>query len=260
MTQYGTWYPYTGSDAVLLTVTLLCVAAIFAYLGTRLKVPRRIKTPGRTVTIFILAIWILAVYTFLVALTTYEVQLHQINLVGTPPASPVSVVTDLCAIGTFLIIVYLTRKHGLKLALLSGFVGAAAAPMIFEFPYDLIVMNRTFPAIPPSPLLYRELFFFPLFLVEFSTVALLTFSPLTRLSPYTFFSLACMFLVFAIWGSQGFSYPSNLISIALNDISKVLCFVVAITLFLGGDRELEGSRSKIMTVVRTRERKGENSD
>jgi hypothetical protein len=253
MTQYGTWYPYTGSDAGLLAVALLVVAMMFVYLGTRLRAPWRVKTPGRTTVIFMIAIWLLSVYTFLVALTTYVAQLKQVNLVGTPPASPISVVTDLCAVGTFIIIAFLTRKHGLKLALLSGFVGAAAAPMIFEFPYDLIVVTRTFPAIPPYPLLYRELFFFPLFLVEFSTVALLTLSPLTKLSRYTFFSLAGMFLVFAIWASQGFSYPSDLTSIAFNDISKVLCFVVAITLFLGDKRKLDDSRSKTLTTVRTQE-------
>lgn len=168
---------------------------------------------------------------------TYEAQIVQLNLVGTAPTSPISVVTGLSAIGTFVIIAYLTREHGLKLALLSGFVGAAAAPTIFEFPFDLIVMNRTYPALFPYPVLYRELFFFPLFLVEFSTVSLLTLAPLTKLSRYTFFSLAAMFFVFSIWASQGFSYPSNLAFIALNDISKVLCFVVAITLFLGGKRE-----------------------
>jgi hypothetical protein len=41
-----------------------------------------------------------------------------------------------------------------------------------------------------------------------------------------------MFLVFAIWAAFGFSYPSTPIPIALNAISKVLCFVAAITLFL----------------------------
>jgi hypothetical protein len=38
--------------------------------------------------------------------------------------------------------------------------------------------------------------------------------------------------VFAIWAGFGFAYPSAPIPIALNAISKVLCFVAAITLFL----------------------------
>ena len=38
--------------------------------------------------------------------------------------------------------------------------------------------------------------------------------------------------MFAIWAAFGFTYPSAPIPIALNAISKVLCFVAAITLFL----------------------------
>jgi hypothetical protein len=72
----------------------------------------------------------------------------------------------------------------------SAFVGTAAAPMISELPFDLIVMGRTYPPIPPSPTLYRLLFFLPLFVVEISTFSLLTLSPLTRLSKDTLFSLA----------------------------------------------------------------------
>jgi hypothetical protein len=37
MTQYGTWKPYTGSDALLLAVVLLIIAGVLAYLGTRLN-------------------------------------------------------------------------------------------------------------------------------------------------------------------------------------------------------------------------------
>jgi hypothetical protein len=41
-----------------------------------------------------------------------------------------------------------------------------------------------------------------------------------------------MLIVFAIWAAFGFAYPGTPIPIALNAISKVLCFVAAITLFL----------------------------
>jgi hypothetical protein len=41
-----------------------------------------------------------------------------------------------------------------------------------------------------------------------------------------------VFLVFAIWAAFGFAYPGTPIPIALNAISKVLCFVTAITMFL----------------------------
>jgi hypothetical protein len=50
---------------------------------------------------------------------------------------------------------------------------------------------------------------------------------------YTLFSLAGFFVVFAVWAAFGFSYPSDPLDIAFNDISKVLSFVIAITFFLG---------------------------
>ena len=41
-----------------------------------------------------------------------------------------------------------------------------------------------------------------------------------------------MFIVFAAWGLLGFGYPSTPILIALNVTSKILAFVVALSLFL----------------------------
>jgi hypothetical protein len=140
------------------------------------------------------------------------------------PTNPITPITDISGITTFIIIAYVTRNHGLKIALGSAFVGTAAAPMIFELPFDLIVMGRTYPPVPSAPTLFRLLFFLPLFLVEISTFSLLTLSPLTNLSKYTMFSLAGMFFVFAVWALFGFSYPSELAPIALNGISKILSF------------------------------------
>jgi hypothetical protein len=181
------------------------------------------------------SIWILSLLAFLVDSVTYGFVLQKTNLVAvyqsyTAP-DPVSAVTDASAVATFVIILLLTRRHGFKAALLSAFVGAASGPMIFELPFDLIVLNRIYPPIPPAPLLFRLLFFLPLFLVELSTMSFLTFSPLTRLSKYTFYSLAGFFVVFAAWAA--FAYPSDLLNTAFNDISKVLSFVTAITFFLG---------------------------
>jgi hypothetical protein len=36
LTEYGTWSPYVGTDAVFLAVTLLAIGILFTYLGTRL--------------------------------------------------------------------------------------------------------------------------------------------------------------------------------------------------------------------------------
>jgi hypothetical protein len=201
-----------GTDVVFLAVTLLAIGVLLTYLGTRLIGVVRIKRPGKAVSVFMILIWGLSSATFLIAYTTYGVQLYQQNLLAAPPTNPISPITILCGLATFVIIAYVTRNHGLKIALGSALVGTAAAPMIFELPFDIIVMTRTYPPAPPAPTLFRPLFFLPLFLVEISTFSLLTLSPLTKLSKYTMFSLAGMFLVFAGWAFFGFSYPSDPIS------------------------------------------------
>lgn len=233
MTEYGTWGPYVGTDAVFLAVTLLAIGVFVMYLGTRLIGAVGIKRPGRTVSVFMIIIWGLSLATFLIAVRTYGLQLYQLHMVEALPSNPISPITALSGIATYIIISYVTRSHGLNVALGSAFVGTAAAPMIFELPFDLIVMGRTYPPIPPAPTLFRLLFFLPLFLVEISTFSLLTLSPLTKLSKYTLFSLAGVFFVFAIWAFFGFSYPSDPVSLTLNGLSKILSFVTAITLFIG---------------------------
>ena len=244
----GTWAPYTGTDAVLLAVILVAVGAVFAFIGWRLRAPVAAARPGKAVSIILVLIWVASLVAFFVDSITYGFVLQQANLVATYKSytapNPVSPLTDLSAVVTFAVIVLLTRKRGIKVALLSAVVGAMAAPMIFELPFDLIVLNRIYPPIPPAPLLFRLLFFLPLFLLELSTLSFLTFSPLTKLSRYTFFSLAAFFAVFAVWAAFGFSYPSDPLDTAFNDLSKVLCFVAAITLFLG-------SRDLPTTKVRT---------
>jgi len=231
LTEYGTWSPYVGTDAVFLAVTLLVIGVLLTYLGTRLKGAVGIKRPaGKTVSVFMILIWGLSLATLLIAVATYVRELYRQYGAVALPTNPISSITTLSGIATFIIIAYVSRAHGLKVALGSAFVGTAAAPMIFELPFDLIVMSRTYPPMPATQ--FTLLYFLPLFLVEISTFSLLTLSPLTKLSKYTLFSLAGMFFVFAIWAFFGFSYPSDPIPFTLNGLSKTLSFVTAITLFL----------------------------
>ena len=113
-----------------------------------------------------------------------------------------------------------------------GLAPKAAAPMVFEFPFDLIVMARTYPPIPPDPAMYRVLFFAPLFLVEFATLSFLTFAPMARLTRATVFSFALMLAVFAAWALSGFAFPGTPGPFAFNVLSKILAFTTALTLFL----------------------------
>jgi len=89
-------------------------------------------------------------------------------------------------------------------------------------------------------------------------MSFLTFSPLTRLSRYTLFSLAGFFAVFAVWAAFGFSYPSDPLDTALNDTSKVVCFVAAVTLFLGGRvAPGEETRKSLHTVTPSGQAQGD---
>jgi hypothetical protein len=108
---------------------------------------------------------------------------------------------------TFFIIATTGRPGG-WIAVISAALAAKSGPMIFEFPFDLIVMARTYPSIPPHPAFYRFAFFAPLFLIEITTLALLTWSPMVRLSRATFYAYALVLGVFAIWALSGFEYPS----------------------------------------------------
>jgi hypothetical protein len=230
MTQHDSWIPYAGIDALLLAAALLVVAGVLAYLGTRLHRSVGVERPGKAVSILLVVIWVLSLATFVVAVGAYATVLIQQRGAIHSPANPITPITVLSALFAFITIACLTRHHGLKIALGSAIVGIIAAPMIFELPFDLIVMARTYPPQPAA--LFTLLFFLPLFLWEVASYALLTLSPVMKLSKYTLFTLAGMFFVFAVWATFGFAYPSSPIPIALNAAAKILSFVTAVTLFL----------------------------
>jgi hypothetical protein len=235
------WVSYGGGQATLLTIVLLLVACGFIYAGKRLHTPLRIVRPGSTVAWLLITIWSLAVCTLGVAWSVYGLQLKEAYPSFVEPRVHVHIFTIIDAVVAFLAILYLTRRWGPKVALHSAVIGTAAAWTIFEFPFDLIVMMRINPPIPNHTMVYRLLFFLPLFLVEFSTVSLLTLLPSMRLTAYAAYAVAGMFAVFAVWAAFGFAFPSEPLPLALNVISKILCFVAAITLFVWVEGEISES-------------------
>ena len=229
MAQYGTWNPYEGSSALLLALALFVIGCGWVYLGLKRHSPIKVEPSGKIISILLVMMWGLSVVTFLNSIVTYMQSLIQQVGPFAAPSSPVSPVTGLSGLVTFIIIACLSRQHGVKTALVSAVAGTIAAPMIFELPFDLIVMGRLYPPVSTQLTL---LYFLPLFLVEISSFSLLTLSPLTTISKYTFFSLAGMFFVFAIWALFGFSYPSSPMLFIFNAVSKVMSFIAVITLFL----------------------------
>jgi len=208
---------------LLLSLLLFGIAALLLFLGRRQPRALRLEKPGRLGSVSLFTVWALSLIVLLLVLTLVKEFPS-----GKPQVpSPITPVTFVCGVASFFVILYLTRAAGPGVALLSAFVGTAAAPMIFELPFDFIVIGRS-----GAPVYLALLFFTPLFLVEVSTLSLLQLSPLTTITRYTAFALASMFAVWGVWALFGFAYPADPISFALNSVSKVLSFGVAITLFL----------------------------
>jgi hypothetical protein len=230
MTTEGTWIGYSGTARIGLAVVLLALAGGLAYAGTRWPGPFQARRPRPAVANLMLAIWVLAITTFLVCLSVYVHQLRRDFPGRTAPTDPITPVTVI-GVGLVFIVILTYSSLGPVAKFGSAIIGALAAPMIFELPFDLIVMTRTYP-IPPDPAGYRALFFLPLFAIELTTLALLTLSPMVRLSRATFLSFAAILVVFAIWALAGFGYPSAPVPITLNVVSKILAFVTVLTLFL----------------------------
>ena len=228
---YGTWVPYGGQARLALAVVLLAVAGALAYGGSRLPLPAGLPRPGRRAAAVMLAAWVLALVAFAVCFGLYVRRALAVAGAHALPQDHIFPVT-LTAAGVTFFVIAVTGQPGGRTALLGALVGAMAGPMVFEFPFDLVVMTRTYPPLPPDPALYRVLFFAPLFLTEVITLALLTLSPMARLSRATFFSFALMLAVFAVWALAGFGYPSAPLPIVLNVISKLLAFATVLTMFL----------------------------
>ena len=237
MSHSGNWSPYTGSSSIILAVVLFIVTGMLIFFALRVARPITVKKPSKALGVFIVVIWVLSVATFLVAITVYALALVKQMGYVTSVVDPISPITDISALVSFVVIgvlAYFANRSGFWAALGAALVGTIAAPMIFELPFDLIVMWHTYPPAPAA--LFTPLFFFPLFLVELSSFAMLMVSPVMKLSRYSLFLLAGMFVIFAIWALFGFAYPLTPLPFAMNVIGKILAFATAVSLFLPAEK------------------------
>ncbi len=229
------WVSYGEDARIWLAIILLAAASGVILAGIRLPLPVRTARPGLVGRGPLIFVWLASIPAFLAALTIYLRQFihdYGVNALANEPKDPVAPITFTAVVVVFIIILISCRSAAIGTRLAGAAIGAIAAPMIFELPFDLIVMARTYPSISPDPALYRLLFFAPLFLIEITTLLLLRLSPMVRLTRATFFSFALMLGVFAVWALSGFGYPSAPLPTALNMVSKVLAFVTVLTLFL----------------------------
>lgn len=169
---------------------------------------------------FLLVIWILGLMAVVVGVLVIVAQVQQVPVEHPQLTDPITPVTGLAALVLFMILMVTSSYTGWT-QLLTAVIGAVAAPMVFELPFDLIVMTRTYPPVPPHPALYRAVFFVPLLLVEVTTLALLTWPPAFRVTRAALVLLASMFAVFAGWMLlTGFAYPAAPLPIAANVASN----------------------------------------
>jgi hypothetical protein len=226
----GEWVSYSGTAEIVLIVVLAAVAAAVAYAGARLSLPAQLPRPGRAAKIVMLAAWAAAIVALLVSVAAYETQVARAGLARARPADSITPVTLIGVCVVFVVIAVAQKARGWRVAVGSAVIGAAAAPWIFEVPFDLIIMPRTHPLVDPG--LYRLLLFGTLILTGITTVALLSLSPAGQVRRATLWCLAGMLAVYAGWGLFGFSYPSAPGAVTLNILSKVLALLTALTLFL----------------------------
>lgn len=236
MTHYDTWVGYSGAGRSALAAVLVAVAAAVAYAGVRLPLPLGPAKPrGRKTVVLLLTAWVLAIAACLAGLVLDIRQALRAHLIdglhSLPPDRIFPVTLTAAGVTFFIIAIAVNGRVSGWTALTSAAAGAMAGPVIFEFPFDLIVIART-PPIPPHPALHAAIFFGPLFLIEIITLSLLTLLPVVRLRRATFVSFALMLAVFAGWALTGFGYPSAPVPIAFNVASKILAFATALTLFL----------------------------
>ena len=211
---------------------------LLLYVGTRLHQPLAAKRPGLFLSVCLVVIFLLSGLTFVVAATVEGRALVQQLGPVTGPANHITPITLVCGFLAFFVILYLTTSRGTTPisprqfwgAVGSAIVGTIAAPLIFEMPFDLIVMGRV--EYPTPHALFALLYFFPLFLVEISSFALLTLSPFMHVSRLTLFLLAGMFFRLRGVGGVRLHVPIGPLSYACNATSKILAFAVAVSLFL----------------------------
>jgi hypothetical protein len=235
MTQYAIWASYSGDGRIWLATGLLAAACCVVLAGIRLPLPIQLTRPGPGGRAATVAAWAASVLALLVCVAIYVNHgSADIKAAGTGapvlrlPILPVTLPAEAVL---FVVIASRRSPEPEETRLLSALIGAVAALMIFELPFDPLVIGRI-RGFPLEPHTYVALVYVPLVLTEVTTLLLLRLSPMVRLTRATFFCFALMLGVWAVWALSGFGYPQAPLPTALNMTSKVLAIGTALTLFL----------------------------
>jgi hypothetical protein len=220
-TGFIVWSSYSGETALLLAVFLFAVGAAIVFLGKRLKRDIRLPSPRRWLKTVIVVVWVLQILILLKAFKAISAADPSAGVTG--PVLPVTIASAAC---TFIIVQYFLRRDGTVAAFGGAFIATVAGPMVFEFPFVLIVAPVA--SVPTDP---GAALTIPFFVAMITTLALLSFPARVAITKYSLYFLGAMFLTFAVWALFGFSYPSDQVSFLLNCVSKVLGFATTAAMF-----------------------------
>ncbi len=102
--RFGTWAPYSGTEAVAVAVVLLVVAGILASLATPLRVPLQPRRRGRAAKVFMIAVWLLSGWTLSIGWQVADLlAVHAFPGQAAPP-SPTFPLTASAMVVTFVLI------------------------------------------------------------------------------------------------------------------------------------------------------------
>ncbi|HXQ93260.1 MAG TPA: hypothetical protein VN739_09675 [Nitrososphaerales archaeon] len=223
------WSPYEGSGALLLSLVLAIIGLALILLGRRVTKEFKLPRLGKILGVIVVIIWIFSILIFLRINRDFARYTGSAGNLG--PIFPITIITAVC---TFALVAYVSRRDGIRAALGRGFLAFIAGPMVFEFPFLLIVIPRV-----SAPLVPALIFLIPLFTIIFTTLSMLLFSRKVAITRYSIYFFGAMILVFAVWALDGYSYPSNSTSFLLNAISKVLGFAAVSTLFVKSSQKID---------------------
>lgn len=242
MSSVELWARYQGRGRVALTVVLALITVLLVVSAFRMHSPIRTPRFGRPVVAILVTLWPVSIVAFLVAATFYVIQFRREYPHFDASQSPILPVTLSAAALTFVVLLVVGRA-GAAGRLVGAVMAALAAPMVFELPFDLMVMTRTTPPVMPHPWLWRMVFFGPLFAVELCTIALLLAVPAVRVTTWTVVALAALFLSFTMWSSIGLGYPDHPLPHIANVVAKLCAFAVTLTMLLPLGAEVDGHQS-----------------
>src|SRR5579872_2549142 len=234
------WAPYQGSSSVLLAIVLVIVSAALFAAGRRMKRDVKLPKMGRVLGAIVVVIWAFSILLFL--RINRDLARYTGSAGNLGPIFPITIASAIC---TFGFVAYISRRDGVTVALGTGFLAFIAGPMVFEFPFLLIVIPRV-----KAPLIPALIFLIPLFTIIFTTLSMLFLSRRVALTKYSLYFYGAMIFVFGIWALEGYSYPSNPEAFALNAISKILGFASVAAMFVTKEAtSLREQRAKQESMV-----------